>query len=106
MQKSWSRTEKKDDEYEIEELLVSPLKINLENAADFKNDKMLLVYESELNKLLCFCSRCGKPISGSEVMKDHCGTQHRIKMTCLDGCDTEWSSSQPSLSSISGKLTN
>ena len=61
-----------------------------------------MVYESQLNILLEKCVNCGKPVIQKREMKSD-GCQYRLKMECLDGCETTWCS-QPALSTVNGEI--
>ena len=52
------------------------------------DDKVYLVYENHLEKLMKFCLKCGSPIS--TIDQKRCfGTQVTYGFTCLRGCDTK-----------------
>ena len=104
LRKSLAISEKSDPDYElvIDDLENEELKINMPKTSNFTENRVFLVYESQLNPLLNTCSKCGKPIIEKREMK-LVGCNYRVKMECLDGCETTWSA-QPSLSSTNGKM--
>ena len=101
LQKSLERSERSDPDFDVSSIEQEPLTINLPNKLDFTKDRVLLVYESQLNTLLDKCQKCSSPIiSRRERKLDGC--QYRVKMECLDGCETIWCS-QTTLKKIAGK---
>lgn len=67
-----------------------------------RNERTMLVYESNLYELLRFCPQCGSRVDGSliEEMK-HTGSQLHLKITCFNNCHVEWKS-QPTVGSLKG----
>ena len=76
------------------------MKINTERAYNMEKDNVYLVYESQLDKLFKTCQVCGEAIIETRKIENE-GTQYRRKMTCLTGCQTEWSS-QPKATNFKG----
>ena len=105
LEKSLERSEKDDPDYQpsggksdIDHS--EGLKINTSRAYSIEKDNVYLVYESQLEKLLKFCQVCGEPIIESRKVENE-GTQYRRRMSCLGGCDTDWSS-QPKTANFKG----
>ncbi|XP_066918258.1 uncharacterized protein [Clytia hemisphaerica] len=67
---------------------------------NFKKDRVLFVYESQLKKLMKTCMKCDETVIKHEVSELQ-GTQYNVKMECLNGCLTTWSS-QPKAKSLKG----
>ena len=101
LEKSLEKSERCDPDFdpscEMEDL---ELKLRYPQQFNFKSDRVLLVYESKLQELLKRCRKCGSVITESSEMKGD-GSQYRVKMECLDGCDSMWCS-QPVLSAVAG----
>ena len=104
MQKSLARSEKSDPDYVLEDDETGNLRIEVENMYDFKNDKVFLVYESKLKELFHLCQSCGGFIDDIKTKKGD-GTQHRVELSCINGCVKRWST-QPTLDTVSGKHFN
>ena len=69
---------------------------------DTYKERVLLVYEQQLNELLRFCPNCGSliiPENTIEVQNE--GSQLSLKLTCINNCQYLWQS-QPPLTSIKG----
>ena len=101
-EKSNVRSEKSDPDFNLTEYenCYEEVNVKLNEVYDFAKDRVVLVYMSQLDKLLSRCLECGKPVDEKTEMKGD-GTQFRLRMTCLEGCDTKWSS-QPELKSVAG----
>ena len=101
MIKSLSKSDKSDPDFiPMQDDDTEQMILKVPRSLDFTKNKALLVYESEIKKLLKLCNKCGDPILESKEMKSE-GSNYRVKMTCLQGHATEWSS-QPALTSTYG----
>lgn len=69
-------------------------------ATHISDDRVFLVYESKLRKLLHKCQTCGGFVEEIKEMKND-GTQVRFEMNCLNGCVSKWST-QPELKTVAG----
>ena len=55
------------------------------------NLKCIIVYISELKKLLCFCPSCGSRISLIEPIGAVAyGSQYALRISCVNGCYVTW----------------
>ena len=104
LEKSLERSEKQDPDFqpsvERDENESKGIRIDTSRAYNMEKDNVYFVYESQLEKLLKVCSECGQPIISTKKIENE-GTQYRRRMTCLGGCETEWSS-QPKSTNFKG----
>lgn len=101
LKKSLNRSEKSDADYIPDDKNESII-IRIPKSKDFSSDRLFMVYESCLRPLLSLCRRCGKPVIDFKEVSST-GSQYKVRMECIDGCDTIWTS-QPSLPSVTGKI--
>lgn len=67
-----------------------------------RNERTLLVYESKLSELLCYCPKCGSSVDRSTIKEvKNTGSQLHLKITCYNHCDVDWKS-QPTVGSLKG----
>lgn len=99
LEKSLQRSEKADVDYKPSPIQNNTLTISTSDAYKFKEDPLLIVFESQLLKLFNIC-KCGSPVIDTTLVAGE-GTQQRYKFTCLNGCERSWNS-QPSSASLKG----
>lgn len=100
LQKSIARSDRSDPDFCPSDQEDSKLILETTKAYDFKNDRVLLVYESKLKQLLRLCQICGGCVIDIQN-KIGDGTQYRVELHCINGCVYRWSS-QPLLGAAAG----
>ena len=98
LKRSIERSERSDPDFQCYD--EAELILNVPNKHNFRDDRTLLVYESQLKILLARCLNCGAVVINQREMKED-GSQYRVRLECLQGCESTWHS-QPVLSSVAG----
>ena len=99
------RSEKSDPDFDptLEDINTETMRISIPKSCDPTNQKVYMVYESCLEKLMKHCLQCGSPVVEIEK-KAYFGTQVAYYYNCLNGCETKWYT-QPTLDAVKGWRT-
>ena len=104
LRKSFEKCEKSDPNFEptVDDAVNEELILNVCSNVNIRNERVFMVYESKLDELLKNCLNRSAIIVEKNIMKGG-GTQVHYKLSCLNGCQTSWST-QPILSAAAGTL--
>ena len=81
---------------------ISEFELNMAPKVTLQNERMLLVYESNLYELLRFCPNCGSSVDQSLIQEvKNTGSQLHLKIACFNNCDIDWKS-QPTVGGLKG----